>query len=696
MPAAAAAAIPALIGAAGSIAGGLLGKQEPQKTTLPWLNQYPGWLLFSAFSPQGMDAFKKVKPQMYKQLFGKDFDESTFDPYRRIMGDYSAFDYLNSNPYNRPGGPSAAEQGLVNNSLFGLTAPLNLGGATGATRNLDSFMGSLMPRNLYGLTGDARSSGRAPYASDLSATAWSAPSSQSSFPMVPSPYGNTGITGAGMPAGAANMTMADVIAGVQGGGQPRESRASTDPQMVTSAFTNYRVQPLPSSQQPGVPGYMASPATGSLAGISGLTSTGQQQPQQQQQRVFPGTSTLPGYPTGWNPDTQPGQKYVPGRGWVHVNSGADVTWDAGSNTFYYHGQPITEGQYQELAQRGPDAFTTSGYQDMTRDVFASLGGQIPVPTAPTLSTLGRLQLPDAPQLPEFQAPDVGQLAYNTYRQFASGTPGFDDAVRRALNPQIAMPSQTIFQMAEAQRAAGGPMDKYVDAASGAVQRAADQRYNDQAMQLKSQFAGEGSYMSGPMLNALASLAGSNNAEVANVLAQMRLGAAEGESGRIYGAATTQYNNELDRNKTQAAISAQSATQMADTYGRIAQSTGSATAQALSDAYRTQASFLSNNYNTQVGALTSEYGTRANFLSDTYSTGLQGALTQQGLASNQATQRVAQMLQAQGMSFDQAMQIALAQQKNNQDALDALRTSFYQPAGNLLDVLRSFNYGNVTS
>lgn len=63
-------------------------------------------------------------------------------------------------------------------------------------------------------------------------------------------------------------------------------------------------------------------------------------------------SGLPQYPTGWDPGSQPGLKLVPGKGWVSAQSGADVTWDARTNTYYWHGMPLTSEEVQRLTEFG--------------------------------------------------------------------------------------------------------------------------------------------------------------------------------------------------------------------------------------------------------------------------------------------------------------------------------------------------------
>lgn len=461
------------------------------KTTLPWLSQYPAWTLFGSFSPQGYRAFKKVKPKMFEQVFG-DTEEADLAPYRRYTQEYDPFSFL-TNAYPRPGGPSQEEQDILNNSLFGSTARLNLGGANAAAANQANFTNFISPM---------------------------------------APGGGAG-----------------------GGG---------------------------------------------------------------------------------------------------------------------------------------------GYGALTGDIFTSLGGRMPYPTQPTAPTIPGFNMPGAPSLPPFQTPNVGGLAADTWQRFSDMVPGFSGSLERALNPQIALPEQSIFEMVAAQRGQGGPMDAYVQQALGGLQESADRRLQKQSMDLQSRFAGEGSYMSGPMFNALGELSASSNADLAATMGQLQLGAAEGEANRIFGGATTQYENEANRNALQAQIGAQTAQQLADVFGQIAATTGSAEAAAAADAYRAQAGFLSSIYGSQTDAAARAYGTQVGGMTDIfgtqagmYNTGLNAAVRQQEFVTQAATQRARDLAEMYGMSFDQAMQLAKAEQGNQQSALDALRRNYYQPGENLLETMRPY-------
>lgn len=113
---------------------------------------------------------------------------------------------------------------------------------------------------------------------------------------------------------------------------------------------------------------------------------------------------LAAYPTGWDPNTQPGQKYISGQGWTPVQSGADVTWDAGTNTYYYHGVPITDAEYQMIAKNGPGALmgdqAQASYMN-SGDVYSNLSN---------LGFGSRYQPVQAPQLQGVASPQAGQVS----------------------------------------------------------------------------------------------------------------------------------------------------------------------------------------------------------------------------------------------------------------------------------------------
>jgi hypothetical protein len=695
-----------------------------EKQTLPWEQQLTGWPMFAAFAPWGDQAFAATKPDLYQQIFGEHGLHPVVDPYRRYTANYDPFGYL-SGSYTRPGGPTSAEQNVLNTSLFGTTAPLNTGGATNILNAGNAFTQSMTPGG----------------------SVW--------------------------------------------GAQPEG--------------------PLP-----------------------------------------------------YDPATASGMSYIGGKGWQEVPSGGypQLVYDPTGQQAYYNGKAITSPGLSQLLATNPSAVGANGpYGSLTNDIFNSLGGQLPMPSAPQAPTLAPFQLPQAPNIPQFnmpaaptlpafnlpqapalpafnlpqapalpafnapeapalpqfnmptaptmptwQNPDVGQLAYDTYNKFAQGQPGYTGALESALNPNIAMPGQSIFDMVAQQRAAGGPMDQYVNSASDAVQAAAERALQKQSIDLQSRFAGEGSYLSGPMLNALGELGASSNADTTNILANMRLNAAEAESGRVYQGATTQYQTEAQRNQAEAQIQAQTAQQLAQVYGSIAQSTGNAQADAMARAYQAQSSFLSSVYGSQVsgaasaygtqgqygastygsrlGALASAYGTQGQYqgqtygalasalasaygtqgqyagqtygaqaaalanaygtqgqfassnygsqlgaLSSTYNTGVNaatniygtqvGALSnayntganynqnifgtqgsmynnalnaftgQQQFATSNATQRAQDLMTQYHINFQDAMMLAGAEQGNQQSALDALKTQYYQPGQNMLTAMQPF-------
>lgn len=284
-----------------------------------------------------------------------------------------------------------------------------------------------------------------------------------------------------------------------------------------------------------------------------------------------------------------------------------------------------------------EAFTQSlqpgggGYGGMTSDIFSALGGQLPYPTVP--------------QLPGVNF-DIGGRITDVYNQLGRSTPGYLSAQSQALDPDI-------FGRVDAYQGSGA-LDKYVQGATAGITKAFDSRLADQDLALRSRFAQEGSYLSGPMLNALGELNAQSNAEYAGVIGQLQLQAAENERNRVFTGATSE-----------AQIQADTVRSLANTFASIANQTGSTEASTLANLYATQADFLEGIYGQQLNA----------------------TMAQQQLATQGATQRGADVLGALGGLSGQYRQAGLDQQGNQQAFLDALRREYYQPGENLLQVLQ---------
>ena len=94
------------------------------------------------------------------------------------------------------------------------------------------------------------------------------------------------------------------------------------------------------------------------------------------------SAIYPQYPSGLNPQTAPGVSYVNGK-WQEVPSGADVTYYAPTNTYYYHGQPLTQQQFEALRDFGPQGIgqtRASNYldpEDVERNLTTLGFGQQP-------------------------------------------------------------------------------------------------------------------------------------------------------------------------------------------------------------------------------------------------------------------------------------------------------------------------------
>jgi hypothetical protein len=461
-----------------------------------------------------------------------------------------------------------------------------------------------------------------------------------------------------------------------------------------------------------------------------------------------------GQPSGqanlpYNPATASGLSFTPGQGTVSQFGNPQLVMhdptpgdpgDKQLDQYYLNNEPVSQAIAQRFMALGPNdqadfpGATTSGsgFGNLTQDVFASLGGQMQVPGAPNIGpapTLGNLDIGQAPTLGNLdigQAPELGEFSVDTADisqralQGLMGTvPGVAGALERGMDPNIALPEQTILNMVAAERAGGGPMDQYVEQANQGVQQALDRRLAEQVAANNSRFAAEGSFLSGPSLNATGQLQAASNAELAGILGPLNLQAANAESDRLFAAAGRQYETEFDRNLRQAQTGAATASNVFGTLGSIAQGAGSAQSAALANAYGTQGQFLANRFNTQADAAASAYGTRAahqanifgtqadaatrahgtqgQFLSniygtqarsaqDTFNTQMQAASAQQNLAATQALQRAQMIQQGLGGQQDMARQRAFDEQTAQQQYLSALGVAQDAPGQNLIDAL----------
>ena len=163
----------AFAGGAGQGLGGILGSSNSSKSSQPFNQQYGLGLYGSLFFPELAQVFASSKPQEFQQEFGRPgqklkkskgkvgnalglgqsgFAEDPNSPlgiagsigqYRRFVNQYRPYEYLAANPFGRPGGPSQAEQDLINNSLFGLTPQLDQKGARAAAEALPALLQNL-------------------------------------------------------------------------------------------------------------------------------------------------------------------------------------------------------------------------------------------------------------------------------------------------------------------------------------------------------------------------------------------------------------------------------------------------------------------------------------------------------------------------------------------------------------------------
>ncbi len=112
-----------------------------QKSSPSWASQIASWMGLGLFSPFGMRGFSQLKPEMAKNMFG-DYPGMTsgtgpgfggthgtggdIGRYRRFTQDFDPWSFLSQGGgYERPGGPSSEERGILDRSLFGRTAGLS-------------------------------------------------------------------------------------------------------------------------------------------------------------------------------------------------------------------------------------------------------------------------------------------------------------------------------------------------------------------------------------------------------------------------------------------------------------------------------------------------------------------------------------------------------------------------------------------
>ena len=114
------------------------------KTSQPFDQQYGLWTLLSQFLPGLAEAFQGTKPKEFNNVFGKGTDPASIaegNPMSRPFRDYNPSEYLQN--LGRP--PTQQEQALVDNSLFGLAAPIDLSGAQQAQGGLQQLLQQLNP-----------------------------------------------------------------------------------------------------------------------------------------------------------------------------------------------------------------------------------------------------------------------------------------------------------------------------------------------------------------------------------------------------------------------------------------------------------------------------------------------------------------------------------------------------------------------
>src|SRR5438034_5299192 len=116
------------------------------KTTLPFEEQFPGWLGLLAFDPTLFaNVFQQTKPQLFKEMFPQGFDPASVEPFSRMSKDYNPWAYLSGGATGRPGGPSPQEQALLGGSLFGTTAPFGTSALAGSTQAQNALTAGMLP-----------------------------------------------------------------------------------------------------------------------------------------------------------------------------------------------------------------------------------------------------------------------------------------------------------------------------------------------------------------------------------------------------------------------------------------------------------------------------------------------------------------------------------------------------------------------
>jgi hypothetical protein len=384
--------------------------------------------------------------------------------------------------------------------------------------------------------------------------------------------------------------------------------------------------------------------------------------------------TTPQGPLPFDPRTATGESYNPQTGrFEFTTQNPEIVWWGPTNQFYYKGREITPAQYLQLLAQGPAA--ASQYGQVAQDIYGALGGQLPRPVAPTAPSLHPFSLPASPRI------DVGGEMQSIYQSLLQGQPGLQQALTASLNPRIALPSQSIFDIVNA-APRSADLDRYVNSAVEGMRAAYERELANQEIALQSRFAGEGSYLSGPMFSAMGQLRGELGANFLRDIGQLQLAAAEAERARQYGAATTQYGTEFTRNVTQVQERAQQSRALAQVFGTMA----AQAAQSATDA-RTR------NYAAQLQALASAYGAEADFLASTFGTQanvygnqLAALINQQATVANAIQRAMELQRDYAGMSFDQALRLAEAEQRNRQSALDLLREEHDRPGFNTLQTL----------